>query len=383
MSKTIWGVILSMALLFATGCNLMEKSQVEKMQKMAAQIDQLNDDLKQKEESYRKILTQYGLKGDQELTEEQWEMLALTDEQRRMLQDRLIQEKDSSYGTMIQEVLDMDQEIKDLRGEIDLLREQLPKPVVVQSGDNHFDLSMSFLMDQKGLSAEEAQRLTERSNLLEYLLPGFEVWLFYDGGVFGTFVTQGTAEQSPNQIKRYYKTKLINERDKARQEATDLSTEVDGLEARKAELLGQLTELESMRDMLNQQVNQLTNQNTQLTEQNSDKERRLNSIFFHIGSYKQLKQDGIVGRVLLGKPQLKNFNAVKFNNTMDLRDSDAMNITAEQAGLEKINRIYVMPRSFVKDVDYKIDYGPDGSSAVMYIVNPEKFRMSRVLLAVR
>ena len=277
----------------------------------------------------------------------------------------------------------MDQEIKDLRGEIDLLREQLPKPVVVQSGDNHFDLSMSFLMDQKGLSAEEAQRLTERSNLLEYLLPGFEVWLFYDGGVFGTFVTQGTAEQSPNQIKRYYKTKLINERDKARQEATDLSTEVDGLEARKAELLGQLTELESMRDMLNQQVNQLTNQNTQLTEQNSDKERRLNSIFFHIGSYKQLKQDGIVGRVLLGKPQLKNFNAVKFNNTMDLRDSDAMNITAEQAGLEKINRIYVMPRSFVKDVDYKIDYGPDGSSAVMYIVNPEKFRMSRVLLAVR
>ena len=383
MSKKFWGVILTVALLLSAGCNLIEKSQVEKMQKMAAKIDQLNDDLKQKEESYRKILTQYGLKGDQQLTEEQWEMMALTDEQRKLLEDRLIQEKDSSYGTMIQEVLDMDREIKDLRNEIDLLRDQLPKPVVVQSGDNHFDLSMSYLMDQKGLSSEEAQKLVERSNLLDYLLPGFEVWLFYDGGVFGTFVTQGTAEQSPNQIKRYYKTKLINERDKARQEASDLGNEVSALEARKTELLGQLQELESMRDMLNMQVNDLTSKNTQLTEQNTDKERRLNSVFYHVDSYKQLKKNGIVGRVLFGKPELKHFNAVEFDKSIDLRNMDSITFSAEEAELDAIKNVYVMPRSFVKDTDYKIDYAPDGSSAVMYIINPEKFRMSRVLLAVR
>lgn len=383
MSKQFWGVMLTAILLCTAGCNLMEKSQVEKMQKMAAKIDQMNDDLKQKEESYRKILTQYGLKGDQPLTEEQWEMLALTDEQRKLLEDRLIQEKDSSYGTMIQEVLEMDQEIKDLRSEIDILREQLPKPVVVQPGDNHFDLSMSFLMDQKGISAEESQRLVERANLLDYLLPGFEVWLFYDGGVFGTFVTQGTADQSPNQITRYYKTKLINERDKAKQEASELTMEVEGLEARKAELLGHVTELEAMRDMLNQQVNQLTSQNTQLADQNTEKEERLNSVFYHVGSYKELSKLGIVGRVLFGKPQLKHFTAVEFDKSMDLRNSDSITITTEEAGMDTIKHIYVMPRTFVKDTDYKIDYAPDGSSAVLYVINPEKFRMSRVLLAAR
>ena len=42
-----------------------------------------------------------------------------------------------------------------------------------------------------------------------------------------------------------------------------------------------------------------------------------------------------------------------------------------------------MPRSFVKDKDYKIDLAPDKSVAVIYIVNPGKFQMSKVLFAIR
>lgn len=375
--------ITATILLAASGCNLMEKSQVEKMQKMAAKIDQLDQELNTKEEQYRRILTQYGLKGDQQLTDEQWEMLELTPEQRTMLEERLKNEQDSSYGTMIQEVLDMDNEVKRLREEINTLRDQLPKPVVVQPGDNHYDLSMSYLIDQKGLDAQTAQELVERANLLEYLLPGFEVWLFYDGGVFGTFVTQGTAEQSPNQIKRYYKNKLINERDKAEQHAVELNEEVQSLEARKTELLSQLTELETVRTQLQEQITDLSSKNVDLQEQNTEKETRLNSVFYHVADYKVLKEAGIVGRFLFGKPQLKNFNAVEFDRSMDLRESDSFTITTESAGVDEINRIYVMPRSFEQDKDYKIDYAADKSAAVVYIINPEKFRMSRVLLAIR
>ncbi len=377
------GLFIAGILVLGTGCNLMEKHQVEKMQKMAAKIDQLDQQLNKKEEEYRKILTQYGLKGDKQLTDEQWQMLSLTPEQRKMLQTRLNKEQDSSYKAILQEVLDKDKEIKDLRKEINALREQLPKPVIVKQGDNHYDLCMRYLTDQKGLSKEDAQKLVERVNLLDYLLPGFEVWLFYDGNTFGTFVTQGTANQSPNQIKKYYKTKLINERDTARQQASQLKDDVNELEARKAELTKQLAELEQAKADLKSQVQNLNNRNQRLSTQNTEKERRLNSVFYHIDNYKSLASKKVVGRFLFGRPQLKNFNAVKFDKSVDLRQSDSITITAADAGLKKIRSIYVMPRSFVKDKDYKIDLAPDKSTAVIYIVNPEKFQMSKVLFALR
>ena len=370
-------------LLTGTGCNLMEKHQVEKMQKMAAKIDQLDNQLNQKEAEYRKILTQYGLKGDKQLTDQQWQMLSLTPEQRQMLQARLNKEQDSSYKAILQEVLDKDKEIKDLRKQINDLREQLPKPVVVKQGDNHYDLCMRYLVDQKGLNPKDAQKLIERVNLLDYLVPGFEVWLFYDGGTFGTFVTQGTANQSPNQIKKYYKTKLINERNTARQEATQLKEDVTELEARKAELTNQLAQLEQARKELTSQVQNLNTRNQKLSTQNTEKERRLNSVFYHVDNYKSLAAKKVVGRFLFGRPQLKQFNAVNFDKSMDLRQSDSITITAKDAGVQKIHSIYVMPRSFVKDKDYKIDMAPDKTTAVIYIVNPEKFQMSKVLFAIR
>jgi hypothetical protein len=383
MLKKLIGLFIAGILVMGTGCNLMEKHQVEKMQKMAAKIDQLDGQLSQKEAEYRKILTQYGLKGDKQLTDEQWQMLSLTPEQRQLLQDRLNKEQDSSYKAVLQEVLDKDQEIKDLRKEIDSLREQLPKPVVVKQGDNHYDLAMRYLVDQKGLNAKEAQKLIERVNLLDYLVPGFEVWLFYDGGTFGTFVTQGTADQSPNQIKRYYKTKLINERNTTRQEASQLKDDVNELETRKAELTTQLTELEQAKTELTNQVQNLDSRNKKLSTQNTEKERRLNSVFYHVDNYKSLVTKKVVGRFLFGRPQLKNFNAVTFDKSLDLRQSDSITITAADAGIKQIHSIYVMPRSFVKDKDYKIDLAPDKSTAVVYIVNPGKFQMSKVLFAIR
>ncbi|NOY22335.1 MAG: hypothetical protein GXO70_02330 [Acidobacteria bacterium] len=383
MVKKLIGFLIVGILVMGTGCNLMEKHQVEKMQKMAAKIDQLDGQLNQKEAEYRKILTQYGLKGDKQLTDEQWQMLSLTSEQRKMLQSRLNKEQDSSYKAVLQEVLDKDQEIKDLRTEIDTLREQLPKPVVVKEGDNHYDLSMRYLIDQKGVNTKDAQKLIERVNLLNYLVPGFEVWLFYDGGTFGTFVTQGTANQSPNQIKKYYKTKLINERNTAQQEASQLKDDVNELERRKAELTTQLAELEQAKVELSGQVQNLNSRNKRLSTQNTEKERRLNSVFYHVDNYKALAAKKVVGRFLFGRPQLKNFNAVTFEKSLDLRQSDSITLTAADAGVKQIHSIYVMPRSFVKDKDYKIDLAPDKSTAVIYIVNPGKFQMSKVLFAIR
>ncbi len=380
--KKLFSFVLVLTLL-TSSCSWFEKQQVKKMEQMAMKIDKLNDELKQKEEAYRQLLAEYGLKGDKKLTPEQMKMLSLTPEQRAYLKKRLAQEKDSSYSAIIQEILNKDEEIKQLRKEIQDLKDKLPKPYVVKPGDNHYDICMRYLTEQKGLSPEEAQKLVERVNLLDYLLPGFEVYLFYNDGVFGTFVTQGTADMSPNQIKRYYKTKLINERDKARQEAEKLSAEVKDLEARKAELIRQLKELEQLKADMQQQISSLTSKNKALSQENLKKEKMLNSVFYHVDNYKSLSKKGIVGRFLFGKPKLKKFNAVTFEKSVDLREVDSITVKAEDAGLVKIHAIYIMPSHFIKDKDYQIKIAPDKKSATVFLINPDKFRMSKVLIAVR
>lgn len=380
--KKLFSFVLVLTLL-TSSCSWFEKQQVKKMEQMAMKIDKLNDELKQKEEAYRQLLSEYGLKGDKKLTPEQMRMLSLTPEQRDYLKKRLAQEKDSSYSAIIQEILNKDEEIKQLRKEIQDLKDKLPKPYTVQPGDNHYDICMKFLTEQKGLTPEEAQKLVERVNLLDYLLPGFEVYLFYNDGVFGTFVTQGTADMSPNQIKRYYKTKLINERDKARQEAEKLSVEVKDLEARKAELIRQLKELEQLKADMEQQISNLTSKNKALSQENLKKEKMLNSVFYHVDNYKSLSKKGIVGRFLFGRPKLKKFNAVKFEKSADLREVDSITVKAEDAGLVKIHAVYIMPSHFIKDKDYQVKIAPDKKSATVFLINPDKFRMSKVLIAVR
>ena len=380
--KKLFSFVLVLTLL-TSSCSWFEKQQVKKMEQMAMKIDKLNDELKQKEEAYRQLLAEYGLKGDKKLSPEQMRMLSLTPEQRAYLKKRLAQEKDSSYSAIIQEILNKDEEIKQLRKEIQDLKDKLPKPYTVKPGDNHYDICMRFLTEQKGLAPEEAQKLVERVNLLDYLLPGFEVYLFYNDGVFGTFVTQGTADMSPNQIKRYYKTKLINERDKARQEAEKLSAEVKDLEARKAELIRQLKELEQLKADMQQQISSLTSQNKALSQENLKKEKMLNSVFYHVDNYKSLSKKGIVGRFLFGKPKLKKFNAVTFEKSVDLREVDSITVKAEDAGLVKIHAVYIMPSHFIKDKDYQIKIAPDKKSATVFLINPDKFRMSKVLIAVR
>ncbi len=380
--KKLFSFVLVL-MLFTTSCSWFEKQQVKKMEQMAMKIDKLNDQLKQKEDAYRQLLSEYGLKGDKKLSPEQMRMLALTPEQRAYLKKRLAQEKDSSYSAIIQEILKKDDEIKQLRKEIQDLKDKLPKPYTVKAGDNHFDICMRYLTEQKGLSPEEAQKLIERVNLLDYLLPGFQVYLFYNDGVFGTFVTQGTANMSPNQIKRYYKTKLINERDKARQEAEKLSADVKDLEARKAELLKQLKELEQLKADMQQQISTLTTKNQNLSKENLRKEKMLNSVFYHVDNYKSLKKKGIVGRFLFGRPKLKKFNAVNFDKSADLREVDSITVNAEDAGLGKIHAIYIMPAQFIKDKDYQVKISPDKKSATIFLINPDKFRMSKVLIALR
>ena len=55
-------------------------------------------------------------------------------------------------------------------------------------------------MEVEHLDKNKAEELVDKVRLIEELLPGFQVWLFYKDNTFGTFVTQGKAKISPNRF---------------------------------------------------------------------------------------------------------------------------------------------------------------------------------------
>ena len=71
--------------------------------------------------------------------------MQLTDDQKKALEARIKEEKNSSYQALLQEVLDNDKEIKALNQKIAQLRAVLPRPEIAKADDSHYGMAMRFL----------------------------------------------------------------------------------------------------------------------------------------------------------------------------------------------------------------------------------------------
>ncbi|MCK6543190.1 hypothetical protein L6Q79_10975 [bacterium] len=81
-------------------------------------------------------------------------------------------------------------------------------------------------LSKKGVDPKRANELLEQSFLADDLLPGFNVWVYYNDDVFGTFVNQGNVRISPNQFSRIIRKKQMDDaREAGRQEATEKPAE--------------------------------------------------------------------------------------------------------------------------------------------------------------
>jgi len=100
----------------------------------------------------------------------------------------------------LKEIIQKNDEISSLKEEIFKIQQQLPKPYDVKKGDSHYKVCLKYLTEVEKLPKDKADELIDKVRLIEELLPGFQVWLFYKDNTFGTFVTQGKAKISPNRF---------------------------------------------------------------------------------------------------------------------------------------------------------------------------------------
>jgi hypothetical protein len=308
--------------------------------------------------------------------------MGLSPEQADILSKRVAQEKDVSYRGMLQEVIDLNGQINKLNSDMDAIRAQLPKPYEVQQGDSHFKVCLEWLTTEKGVAEDEAVKLIEQTSLTTELLPGFEVWNYYeapkqegDKPVFGTFVTQGTAKLSPNALARATKRRIDSERQNLIQARNQKEEEVKDLETRRAELTDQIKGLAEERKNMMDQMGEMAQKNESLAKQ-------LASVYYVVGTFKDLSKQGIIKKPTLGKWQSSDMDKIQNPSVLDTRSDTRITFTAASVGLGRINQVLIFPRSYDEGQDFKVTISEDKQTVTIELLKREKFQLAKLAVAV-
>lgn len=348
----------------------LEAEEVDTLSSLSAELDELQREVKGKNDEISEKLREYQIKGGQlppnigaDLTEEQRQLLA-----------QKIKEERASLGNLLQETLEKDRDIGDLKYRIAELQSRLPDFVTANEGDRHDRLAMNFLVKEKGLSEKQAWNLVSKVNLQQPLLPGYRVWTYYKNDNFGTWVTQGTSSISPQEIQERIRRKLESERDAA-------VTKTASLEGHVADLRMDVNFLEKKRNELKEHVSALAAEEAAILAQLSQVKASLaqaeNTTRYLIGSNKQLKKSGVISSSLLGGMRLKSLEGFEM---LVLGQSTELVIDGSVYGLSRIKKVSLLPKVFQKGTDYEVYQLGEGEFAKVELLNPEKFRQFKFVV---
>lgn len=341
--------------------------QVRQMQQLANQVQGMEEEKKGKEDEIFTLMEEYKEKTGQQIIG--INPLDLSDEGREMLEQRIRDEKDVSQKALLEEILDKTKEIRELKEKITEIEKLLPMPHIVKSGENHYQVAMDFLLNEKKVEKKKAMELVERTALFDTLVPGFKVWNFYTGDEYGSSVTQGTASISPNTLIRRAKKQLVDARDEAISQRDRLS--------------GDIKILEEKRDQIIKQVDTLTEEKTNLIGKVGELNQQVNSLYFLMASQHSLKEKGILKGGFLKTTKLKDVSPEHFTTTLDLRADNQIVISAAEMGIRKIKRVTIYPKFYQEGTDFKVEIAHDKKSAALTILDREKFKNERVVIAVK
>ncbi len=305
------------------------------------------------------------------------ETVQLTPEQRSLLEQRVKEEKRSDTAALLQEILDRDKKIGELETKVTRLKAEIPKPQIATEKDNHYAMALRYLR-AKGIGEEKAKTLLAKVNLMEELQPGWQVYNYYSNGVYLTTVTQGKSTISPSEFVKGQRMALERERDETKAIAHGLADEVERLVAERTKITEEVENLRTEKGSLMSQVNDLTT----LSE---GQKKRLASLHYLVGARKQLEQDGVIVVPIFAKDRMgPKATVAKFDKDLPLDGSVPAEVVikATDAGVKKIGKVNVVPGSLIKDQHYTVAYAPDGSTATVKILDPERLKNDRVVFAV-
>lgn len=346
---------------------------MKQMEETVQQIQQLESSIQEKQNEVFNVLNEYKKKTGEDLPEINF--MNLSPAQKKVLEEKIKNEKDVSIKSLLQDILDKNSDIQNLNARVQELEALLPKPHLVEKGENHYQIAMNFLLNEKGVDKARAMELVERTALFEPILPGFKVWNFYAQDEYGTFITQGSAPISPNQIQRKVKKELVDAKDKAIAEKEQLQSDISEMETRRTQLISQL-------DLLNQEKQSMLVKMSSLNDQNQEMQTALNSVYFAMDLRKNLMRKGIIKGGFLRSTKLQKVDLAMFDRSLDLRGEAKITAAAAAFLLGKIKDVSIYPSYFKMDTDYKIELDEAGQNATITILDVKKFMSEKIAIAI-
>lgn len=369
------------AITFAVGCNrTAEKpaepppppepevakapdAQVASLSEMAVEYEKLEQQQSATNQQMGQLITRYQRRGGSLPPGFGAE---LTEEQRTLLAERIKTEK-AGLRTLLQDLIDRDKDVQQMRTRLEQLETQLPASVVSKEGDRHDRIAMNFLVKQ-GVPAKKAYEIVSQINLQDALVPGFRVWTYYQKGQFGTWVTRGKASITPQEHAKKVLALLEESRDQALKDLADTTSERDALKVATTEKEEALTrsaeELKAMTETAEQQRAEVQR-----------REVEANTLRFIVGSKKAL-----VKSKLLEKNMRKWNPSTDQMSSLNLLESQDIPIDAASLGLKKVKKVTLVPEIFSAGVDYAVQVG--GPTATLKITTPDKFKANRFIIVV-
>jgi len=370
-------IIILMAFLLFMGEGGRQKafktSKLNQMQEMVGRIQALEGEMNRKRREIFSIIREYREKTGRDLPG--GNLLNLSEEERKVLEEKIRREEDVSIKSLIGDILQGGREIQILRQRITKIEELLPKATLVRPGENHYQLAMDYLLNYKGLEKSRARELIERTMLYDTLLPGFKVWNFYSGEEFGTFITQGAARVSPNTLRRQATAKLINARERALQEKTVLTREIEDLKKARNRILEEMQLLTAEKADLVEKLNELSEKEQQFQKQ-------INSLYYVAGTRSDLIERGVLTGGFLAPLKPGDFSPRHFTESIDLRVGKTLVLRARRFNLERIGRVTVFPGYYQPGRDYDILYLKGRAGVLLTIKSVEKMKNGRVAIVI-
>ncbi len=334
----------------------------------ANQITAMEGQLKEEQADYLRLAEQY-----KEATGESLKGIELSPEEAKVLSEKLANEEDVTYEGLIKDIIAKQENIDNLRAEMEELKSRLPLPVTVQRGDTHYGIAMDYLTNQIGLTEEEAKKAIEKALITDRLVPGHEIWNFYENGVYGTAVTQGSARVSPYFLNVQYEKKITGERDAALDQAAHLQAELEILEHQRDELTAELEQLEILHE-------EVVTERDVLHEENVVMETHMSSAHYYVDTQANLRADGVVK---VGGKKLKDYDPALFIYEVDLREEDTIILAASAFGKKNIIGAELLPKElYIKNQDYTVDTSNKQRTSIR-LYNTHKFENQNFVIVVR
>lgn len=335
-------------------------ARVLQMRQLAHKVQAMEAGVKTKQDEIFNLMREYKIKTGQASLGVN--ALDLSNEEREILEKKIQDEQDVSIKSMLEDILEKNEEIRELKEKIVEIENSLPSPHIVASGENHYKIAMNFLTREKKVEKERALKLIEQTDLIE-LVPGFKVWNFYTGTEYGTFVTRGNAAIAPETKPAK---QAIPQRDKLLEEIKILEKERDAV-------IQQL-------DLLNKEKETLI---IQVSNLNRHRQQTVNSLSYVLDTQRNLKEKGILKGGFLKYTKLSDVSPENFPGSLDLRYNDQIAISASQLGIGKLKSVTLYPRFYINGTDYTIVFHEDKKNAVLTILDKAKFKNERAVISVK